>query len=308
MSKHRAILIAGPTASGKSAAAVAIAERLDGVVINADSKQVYRDLHVLSARPSAADESRVPHALYGFVPAAEAYSAGRWLDDVGRAIADARHLGRMPIITGGTGLYFKALLEGLPEIPDIPETVRARWRQLALDNPGQELHAMLQERDPEMASRLRPSDPQRLVRALEVHDATGRSLAAWQSDPAEPLLDEEQVARIFVSLPRETLYERIDRRFEAMLKEGALDEVKALARQKLDSELPVMRALGVRPLMAFLAGELDREAAVTRAKTETRRYAKRQLTWAKSNMIAWNRVFVKDSESMIAKIFSFIDA
>jgi tRNA dimethylallyltransferase len=307
MSNHRAILIAGPTASGKSAAALALAEQHGGVIINADSMQVYSDLRILSARPTDEDEALAPHALYGFVPAANAYSVGQWLGDVKGAMADAARQGRMPIITGGTGLYFKALLEGLSPVPDIPDDIRGHWRELAREKDAEDLHSLLRARDPQMAARLRPSDPQRVIRALEVLDATGRSLAEWQSEPGEPLLREEQVVRVFVEPPRETLYERIDKRFDTMLEEGALEEVKSLAEQKLDSGLPAMRALGVKSLLALLNGDIERDEAIDRAKTETRRYAKRQLTWAKSNMIAWNRVFVKDSESMLAKIVSFID-
>ncbi|MFQ5625072.1 MAG: tRNA (adenosine(37)-N6)-dimethylallyltransferase MiaA, partial [Methyloligellaceae bacterium] len=234
MSPHRAILIAGPTASGKSAAALALAERLGGIVVNADAMQVYRDLRILSARPSAEDEARVPHLLYGFVPAAEAYSAGRWLEDMKGALGRAQREGRIPIITGGTGLYFKALLEGLSPIPDIPSDIRARWRKQAQTCSAEELHKLLCERDPRMAAQLNPSDPQRLVRALEVFDATGRSLAEWRDEPGKPLLREDDVARIFVTQPRETLYTRIDARFDEMIGEGALDEVRALAEQKLD--------------------------------------------------------------------------
>jgi tRNA dimethylallyltransferase len=307
MSNHRAILIAGPTASGKSAVALALAEQHGGVIINADSMQVYSDLRILSARPTDEDEALAPHALYGFVPAANAYSVGQWLGDVKGAMADAARQGRMPIITGGTGLYFKALLEGLSPVPDIPDDIRGHWRELAREKDAEDLHSLLRARDPQMAARLRPSDPQRVIRALEVLDATGRSLAEWQSEPGEPLLREEQVVRVFVEPPRETLYERIDKRFDTMLEEGALEEVKSLAEQKLDSGLPAMRALGVKSLLALLNGDIERDEAIDRAKTETRRYAKRQLTWAKSNMIAWNRVFVKDSESMLAKIVSFID-
>ena len=307
MSKHRAILIAGPTASGKSAAALALAESLNGVVINADSMQVYRELRILTARPSPQDEARVPHALYGFVPALEAYSAGRWLEDAGKAIAQAERQGRLPVITGGSGLYFKALLEGLSPIPDIPPEIRARWRAQARKKTPQELHHILRGRDPETAAQLRPSDPQRLVRALEVLDATGRPLADWQKEPGEPLLGEDEVARICIMPPRDSLYARIDKRFDAMLEEGALEEVKNLAALTVDPDMPVMRALGVRPLMALLSGDVQREDAVARAKSETRHYAKRQLTWAKSNMIAWKRITVKDSERFMSNIFSFID-
>jgi tRNA dimethylallyltransferase len=307
MSKHRAILIAGSTASGKSAAALALAERLGGVIVNADSMQVYRELRILSARPSVEDEARAPHALYGFVPAADAYSAGRWLEDMKSALRRAEREGRIPIITGGTGLYFKALLEGLSPIPDIPADVRARWRKQAQTCSAEDLYELLCERDPQMAARLKPSDPQRLVRALEVFDATGRSLAQWQDEPGKPLLREHDVARLFVTQPRETLYAHIDARFDEMIGAGALDEVRSLAEQNLDSSLPAMRALGVKPLMAYLLGEMSKDEAMMRAKTETRRYAKRQLTWAKSNMIAWNRIYTKDSESLCTKIFAIID-
>ncbi len=296
MSNYRAILIAGPTASGKSATALALAERLGGVIINADSMQVYRELRILSARPSVEDEARAPHALYGFVPAADAYSAGRWLEDMKGALVHAERDGHIPIITGGTGLYFKVLLEGLSPIPEIPGDVRARWRKQAQTCSAEDLYELLCERDPQMAARLKPSDPQRLVRALEVFDATGRSLAQWHDEPGQPLLREGDVARLFVTQPRETLYARIDARFDKMIGEGALDEVRALVQQKLECGLPAMRALGVRPLMQFLRGKMAQDEAIMRAKTETRRYAKRQLTWAKSNMITWKHIFTKDSE------------
>ncbi|MEM8743444.1 MAG: tRNA (adenosine(37)-N6)-dimethylallyltransferase MiaA [Pseudomonadota bacterium] len=307
MSKFRAILIAGPTASGKSDAALALAEKLDGIVINADSKQVYRDLRVLSARPSAEDEARAPHALYGFVPSETAYSVGQWLEDVARAISQAQAEGRTPIIAGGSGLYFKALLEGLSPVPDIPEGVRTRWRDAANTNTPAELHDLLRERDPGMADQLRPSDPQRIVRALEVVDATGQSLAEWQQKSGSPILDADEAARIFVTRPREELYARINARFDTMLSHGALEEVEALVAKDLDPDLPVMRAHGVRPLMQVLSGATTREEAIEQVKTETRRYAKRQETWAKSNMISWKRIEKKDSESFASNIFSFID-
>lgn len=307
MSNHRAILIAGPTASGKSAVALALAEKLGGVIINADSMQVYSDLRILSARPSAEDEARAPHALYGCVPAAEAYSVGRWLEDVKRAIAGAERLGQAPIITGGTGLYFKALLDGLSPVPEIPLEIRDHWRAMAGSRNAGELHTLLGERDPEMARRLRPSDPQRVIRALEVIDATGCSLAEWQSEPGKPVLPVEQTLRLFMSPPRQALYARIDERFATMLERGVLEEVRALAEQNLDPGLPVMRALGVKPLMQMLSGHMTRDDAITRTKTDTRRYAKRQLTWAKRNMIAWKEVFVKDSESILDDIFAIVD-
>ena len=290
MSGYRAILIAGPTASGKSAAALALAEPLGGCVINADSMQVYRDLRILTARPSAEEEARVPHALYGFAASDDAYSVGRWLGDVETEIAKAQAAGQMPIITGGTGLYFKALLEGLSPVPDIPERVRRRWRRIARETSGPELHEMLVERDPAMAERLRPTDPQRITRALEVIEATGRSLADWQRQPGKGLLNESDVLKIVVAPEREILNQRIDTRLVSMLDSGALEEVRALAEQRFDPGLPIMRALGVAPLIAHLRGELDREDAVETVCTQTRRYAKRQATWAKSNMITWKRL------------------
>ncbi len=307
MSNHRAILIAGPTASGKSAVALALAEKLGGVIINADSMQVYSDLRILSARPSDEDEARAPHALYGCVPAVDAYSVGRWLEDVTRAIDDAERLGQMPIITGGTGLYFKALLEGLSPIPDTPKEIRDHWRGEAGALDAEELHSLLSERDPQMARRLRPSDPQRVIRALEVLDATGCSLAEWQNEPGEPVLSEAQTRRFFVSPPREALYARIDQRFDTMMESGALEEVRALAELNLDPGLPAMRALGVKPLIQMLVGNMARDDAITRIKTDTRRYAKRQLTWAKRNMIAWKSINLKESKSIIDEIFAIVD-
>lgn len=302
------ILIAGPTASGKSAVALALARELGGIVINADSMQVYSGLHVLTARPDAQDEALVPHKLYGFVSPAEVYSVGRWLADAAREIQAARAVGRTPILVGGTGLYFKALLEGLAPIPDVPDDIRNHWRAEAARLAGAELHALLAERDPVMAARLRPQDPQRIVRALEVIEATGRSLSQWQEEPAAPILDLADALAIVVAPGRETVYARCDARFEAMLAAGALDEVAALMRLDLDPGLPAMRALGVAALMAHLRGEISLEEAAARVKTDTRRYAKRQITWLKSNMITWKWFVEKDMVSLIPEIFAFIDA
>lgn len=302
------ILIAGPTASGKSELALKLAERLGGVVVNADSKQVYRELHVLSARPSAADEARAPHMLYGFVAGREAYSAGRYASDVAGALQEARRKGLRPIIVGGTGLYFKALTEGLSPMPDIPEAIRAHWRTRAAGAAPGELHAVLAARDPEMAERLVPSDTQRIVRALEVHEASGRSLAEWQTGARAPILDPQQTVRIVVAPERAELYRRIDARFEAMMAAGALEEVRQLGDQNLDHGLPVMRAHGVRPLLRYLAGELTREEVVAAVQTETRQYAKRQLTWARGNMMSWKWISAQEMESEAVKIVSFIDS
>jgi tRNA dimethylallyltransferase len=283
-----AILIAGPTASGKSAAALELADRLGGTVINADSMQVYRELAVLTARPSAADLTRAPHRLYGMAPAAEAYSVGRWLEDAARAIAEAAAAGRLPILVGGTGLYFKALTDGLAPIPDVPQEIREHWRRRAEELGPEGLHRELGARDPAMAARLRPSDPQRIARALEVIDATGVSLAEWQGASATPLLAPDGVVRLVVAPEREPLYAAIDARFDVMMEQGALEEVEALLARGLDHGLPAMRAHGVRELGAYLAGRTSLGEAAAKAKTESRRYAKRQMTWLRRFMKDWD--------------------
>jgi tRNA dimethylallyltransferase len=283
-------LIAGPTASGKSALAARLAAERGGIVVNADSMQVYRELRILTARPTEAEEAAVPHRLYGFRAAAQPYSVAEWLKDVAPLIAAARQGGQPLVIVGGTGLYFKALLEGLSPVPDIPEDIRCRWRAEAAARDSTELHAILRRRDPAMAARLMSSDPQRIVRALEVLEATGRSLLHWQLVAGEALLSPADAELLCVSPQRETLYARCDARLDAMIEAGALEEVRGLAALELDPGLPAMRALGVRPMLAHLRGMLTLDAALAAAKTETRRYAKRQLTWHKRNMIAWQQL------------------
>ena len=282
-----AILIAGPTASGKSAVALKLAERLGGAVINADSMQVYRELKLLNARPKPAEMAAVPHCLYGTVPAAETYSVGHWLADVAEALKTVRGEGRLPILVGGTGLYFKALLEGLSPVPDIPSEMREFWRERSNSLGAEGLYRELMARDPVMAERLRPSDPQRVVRAIEVIEATGVSLAEWQGTAGTPTLQSEAVSKLVVAPEREPIYAAIDARFDHMVEEGAVDEVDALIALRLDPTLPAMRALGVRELAAHLAGTMTLEEAVAKAKTESRRYAKRQMTWAKRFMADW---------------------
>lgn len=287
MSRPEIVMVAGPTASGKSALALALAEQAGGTVINADSMQVYGDLRVITARPTPAEEARAPHRLYGHVDAAENYSVGRWCVDVGAALGAAQRAGRLPILVGGTGLYFHTLTTGLAPIPDVPDDVRRHWRARAEDLGPAGLHAALAARDPLTASRLRPSDPQRLVRALEVLDATGIALSEWQGSERKPVVDPTDAIRLVVAPDRAVLYSRIDARFEQMLAEGALDEVASLARRALDPALPIMRALGARPLMSYMAGEISREQATARIQTDSRRYAKRQLTWARHRMTDW---------------------
>ena len=303
----RAILIAGPTASGKSGLALALADRLGGVIINADSMQVYRELAILTARPGRADLARNPHALYGFLSGAEAYSAGRFATDAAAAIDGARAQGRLPIIVGGTGLYFRALLQGLSPVPAADPDVRAYWRAQALQRTPWELHAILAERDPVMSARLQPSDPQRIVRALEVLESTGRSLADWQRQPGRPVLPVAETLRLLL-LPQPAGHAgAISKRFEGMLRQGALEEVRGLLALGLSRELPIMRALGVAPLADHLAGKLSLPAASSAATLQTRQYAKRQLTWFKRNMIAWNSFEMEEMEKTTAKILAFIE-
>jgi tRNA dimethylallyltransferase len=293
-----AILIAGPTASGKSGAALALAGRFGGTVINADSMQVYAELRVLTARPSEDEMGAVPHRLYGTVSAREAYSVGRFLDDAAREIGAAGERGSLPILVGGTGLYFKALTEGLAPVPDIPPEIRAKWREEAERLGRSGLVKELVARDPGIAPRLMGVDTQRLVRALEVIDATGISIAEWQGTNAPPILDPSRTLRIVVAPEREPLYAAIDARFDRMMQQGALEEVQRLIGLRLAPDLPAMRAHGVRELAAYLAGASSLEDAVTKSKTESRRYAKRQMTWARRFMMDWE--WVPDAAAAIA--------
>ncbi|MGA7545635.1 MAG: tRNA (adenosine(37)-N6)-dimethylallyltransferase MiaA [Methyloceanibacter sp.] len=298
MTAPEAVLIAGPTASGKSSVALDLAARFRGTVINADSMQVYGELHVLTARPGAADRARAPHRLYGMAPATQAYSVGRWLADVAAAIEEARKDARLPILVGGTGLYFKALTEGLAAVPDIPDELRRYWRAEADRLGPAALHQALAARDPGMAARLKPSDPQRVLRALEVIDATGVSLGEWQGSNAAPLLAGEAALKLVIAPEREPLYAAIDARFDRMLEGGAIEEVRALVGCGLDDGLPAMRAHGVRELAAFLAGTASLDAAAAKAKTESRRYAKRQMSWLRRYMSDW--AWFPDAEAAIA--------
>jgi tRNA dimethylallyltransferase len=286
--KPNVILIAGPTASGKSALALALAEQSGGVIVNADSMQVYRDLKVLTARPTAAEEARAPHVLYGHVDARENYSVGRWLGDAARALNEAEAAGRLAIVVGGTGLYFKALTRGLSAIPPVPDEVRTQMRGGTEGVTTAALHGRLATADPLTAGKLRPTDRQRILRALEVLAATGRPLAEWQEGGGNPLLP-AGVPAVFLSVPREELHARIDARFDVMLKAGALDEVRALADRGLDWRLPVMKAHGVPWLQRYLADDISLADAVVRGKGDTRRYAKRQETFFRHQLpgFAW---------------------
>ena len=277
-----AILIAGPTASGKSRLAIDLARTLNGVIINADSMQVYRELRVLTARPDGAEEAAAPHRLYGITSAAAPFSVGRWLELALAEAAAARDAGQVPIFVGGTGLYFQALTQGMAEIPDITEPARAEARGMLDELGAAGLHAALGERDPVMAQRLKPTDSQRLVRAYEVIESTGVSLADWQQRPSStPTLP----------LPWRGF---------------VLDEVAKLAAMNLDPALPAMKALGVPELIRLSRGEISREAALSAAQQATRRYAKRQMTWFRNKMCAWNGLDAQDSERLSEIIIPFI--
>lgn len=277
------VVIAGPTASGKSRLALDAAEVLNGVIINADSMQIYRELSVLTARPSEADQARAPHRLYGVLPGAQPCSVGRWRT-LAIAEIEACHAARqIPIVVGGTGLYLRALEKGLANVPEIPESARILAEALHRELGGTAFHAALAERDPIMAARLRPSDRQRLVRAWEVIDATGRSLADWQSDAVGGL--PYRFDHIVCLPPRTTLYAACNARASAMFDAGAVDEVRALLARNLDPALPVMKALGVQAIGRYLAGELPRQGAIAATQRQTRNYAKRQMTWLRTQLL-----------------------
>ncbi len=280
------LVIGGPTASGKSGLALAFAKRAGGVVINADSMQVYADLRVVTARPSVADEADAPHTLYGVVPASVRMSAARWRELALAEIDRAHAIGLLPIVVGGTGLYLRSLMQGLSDIPDIPADVRqaAMDLQAAIGSP--ELHARLAAVDPVTASRLHPTDSQRLIRAWEVVQATGRSISDWQAAPPTDVPTHLSFTTLVVEPPRPRLYAQCDQRFLTMLEQGAEAEVAALMAQGLDPVLPAMKALGVPEIAAILSGAMEREPAIIKAQQLTRNYAKRQLTWFRNQMSA----------------------
>ncbi|WP_374305840.1 tRNA (adenosine(37)-N6)-dimethylallyltransferase MiaA [Methylocella sp.] len=280
----QALLLAGPTASGKSALAVRLAQAIGGIVVNADSMQVYADLRILTARPSEADARAAPHLLFGLVDAAENFSVARWLDAAKAALAEARARGATPIFVGGTGLYFKALTQGLSAIPAIPEDVRERLRARAAGLPPQALHEELERRDPVMAARLRPSDPQRLLRALEVLEGTGRSLSEFQGAREPPLVGPGNARAVFLDVESAALKARIDSRFQDMIAAGALEEARRLGARGLDPALPAMRAHGVPHLLAHLRGEIGLEEAIALGQRDTRAYARRQRTFARHQL------------------------
>jgi tRNA dimethylallyltransferase len=295
----RAVLIAGPTASGKSALALDLAEKLaragrPAAIVNADSMQVYSALRVLTARPDAGEMARAPHHLYGHAASCERYSVGRWRDDVRGVLAGLEAAGQVPVLVGGTGLYFKALTQGLAALPDIPAAIREHWRaEMAGQGPAA-LHRLLAGRDADAAAVIGPGDRQRIVRALEVIEATGHSILAWQKgqegEPEPPLIEPAAARRFVVQPDRAALYARIERRFDAMVDGGALDEVAALLALDLDPDLPVMKAIGVKAFADFLGNRIPLVEAILKGKTESRQYAKRQMTWFRNQMADWERL------------------
>lgn len=296
----KAVLIAGPTASGKSALALELALNAGGIVINADSMQVYRDLRVITARPTQDEEARVPHCLYGYVDAAVNFSAGAWVADAANALEQARVEGRLPIFIGGTGLYFKALTAGLSVVPPIPAEIRENVRARLDRNGVEALHAELARRDPRAAERLNLRDRTRIARALEVIEATGRSLLDWHHEGQPPLLPKDSFRAVFLAPERDELYARIDARFDAMLDAGALTEVEQLAARGLDPLLPAMKAHGVPVLIRHLRGELNLEEAAIIGRADTRHYAKRQFTWFRHQLPEFEWVKPEEARGWLA--------
>ena len=292
--QRRIWLIAGPTASGKSALALKLAAATGAEIVNADSMQLYADLRLLSARPSPEEQASAPHHLFGTVDAADGWSTGRWVRAAVETLAGIEARGRPAVVVGGTGLYFRALTEGLAEIPQVPPEAR-REAEAGFDHLGEAaFRTRLAEIDPAAVARIAPGDRQRLVRAWEVHAATGAPLSDWQQT-GEPALPREAWTAVALEPPRETLYARCDARLEAMVRDGALQEVEALAARGLDSTLPAMKAVGVRELAAYLRGEVSLAEALDCAQRETRRYAKRQLTWTRNQMADWPRITASDA-------------
>jgi tRNA dimethylallyltransferase len=304
VNKPLAILLAGPTSSGKSALALRLAESCCGAIVNADSMQVYGDLRIITARPTLAEEARVPHLLYGHVDAMENYSVGRWCVDARTALGELRERGLIPIFVGGTGLYFKALTSGLAAVPPVPSQIRVRVRERLMREGAAALHDELARYDPVSAARLMPADRARVTRALEVVLATGRSLSDWHREGMPAVIDPAKAVKIFLSVERQELYRRIDARFEKMLASGAIEEIKALAGRNLDPALPAMKAHGVPWVVRYLKGEITLAEAAEGGMRDTRRYTKRQATWFRHQLPDWDWVEPENVEALIRSILS----
>lgn len=305
-----AILIHGPTASGKTKLSVSLAQKFDGEVVNADSMQVYTDLKVISARPSEAEMQDVPHHLFGHIAASERYSTGRWLDEATATIGDIWRRGKLPIIVGGTGLYHLALCDGLSDIPPVPENIRDEVRAISKTGGAAALRARLMADDAETAARLQPNDRQRHARALEVWMATGKSIGSFQGNKTGAVLSPGKWLGIALTPPRAKLYARIDKRFEGMLMDGATAEARRLLQQGLSPDLPIMKAAGVPWLMSYLREETSPLVAAENAKRDTRRYAKRQFTWINRQFPFWARIPAIELEQrkrVISALFAELD-
>ena len=285
-----AILIHGPTASGKTALSIDVARKYDGEIVNADSMQVYDKLKVISARPDEAEMDGIPHHLFGHVSVATRFSAGEWLEQARAVIEDIQKRGKTAVVVGGTGLYLLALTQGLSDIPPVPEDVRHEVLEIAKAEGVRGLKIRLQVVDPEAAARINDNDRQRLTRAYEVWLATGRSLTSFQNNRTNQVLNDDEWLGVALTPPRAKLYARIDKRFEGMLMEGAMEEARALNRMGIDPELPAMKAHGMPWLTAFIRGEIDAGVAAENAKRDTRRYAKRQFTWIGRQFPFWPRI------------------
>lgn len=303
--RNPVIVVAGPTASGKSALALDLAEAVEGVVINADSMQVYSDLHLLTARPSASDMARVPHSLYGMLPGHELCSAGRWSDMAAAEITACRTAGRVPIVCGGSGLYLRALMQGLSPIPAIDPVVRMAVRSQMIEIGNEAFHAELAARDPHAARVLHVGDTQRLIRAMEVFQATGRSFYEWQEAPTTRPVEADFLVLV-LDPPRDELYARCDARFDQIMQYGGLAEVKSLLRRGLPPNAPIMKALGVAELKAHLYDKVPLEQAVADAKQMTRNFAKRQVTWCRGQISADHVIAAQYSESLKGEIFPIV--
>ncbi|MCA1909703.1 MAG: tRNA (adenosine(37)-N6)-dimethylallyltransferase MiaA [Magnetospirillum sp.] len=298
-----AIIVAGPTASGKSGLALAIARAFDGVVVNADSMQVYDVLRVVTARPSPEDEAQAPHRLYGVLSPAINCSAARWKDMAAAEMEAIWQAGKLPVVVGGTGLYIRTLVHGISPAPDIPEEVRTKTRALLAEMGNAAFHTLLEKRDPVMAARLDPANSQRLARAWEVLEASGKSLAEWQALPMQGAVPARWMT-LFLDPPRNILYDNCDRRFVQMMEQGALDEVAALLDMHLDPALPAMKALGVPELAGLLSRNLTLEQAIEQAQRATRNYAKRQLTWFRNQLAKPETISTQLSERIFDEIFA----
>ena len=293
------VLIAGPTASGKSALALELAERLDGEIVGADSMQIYRDLRVLTARPSPDEEARAPHHLIGVIDGAERWSVGWWLEAAKAVIADLRGEGKAIIVVGGTGLYFRGLTKGLAAMPAVPTEAREAAEAEFAERGEMAVRTMLKTLDAQAEARIAPGDRQRLVRALAVVRHTGLPLTVWQAE-TKPVLPEGSWTGLVVEPEREALYARCDQRLDAMIGDGALEEVAALMARDLPADLPIMKSLGVRELAAHLAGETSLEVALDQAKQATRNYAKRQMTWFRNQTPEWPRIVTAEQAQRLA--------